>query len=121
MSPQSKEALYRSYLTGTKIKDLSLKYGILPQRVKAIIYQKHLYWEEVYPRMGETHMRLAMETEMLYAREFPFVDYGMDLDVMAELEKGIRVNRLSSVPTDTAKQNPVTKIPGIKEDTERYL
>lgn len=38
MSPQAKEELYRSYLTGTKIKDLSLKYGILPQRVKAIIY-----------------------------------------------------------------------------------
>ena len=38
MSPQSKEQLYRSYLQGTTIKDLSLKYGILPQRVKAIVY-----------------------------------------------------------------------------------
>ena len=30
MSPQSKEELYRSYLTGTTIKELSLKYGIIP-------------------------------------------------------------------------------------------
>lgn len=38
MSPAAKEEVYRSYMTGTKIKDLSLKYGILPQRVKAIVY-----------------------------------------------------------------------------------
>ena len=38
MSPWGKEELYRSYLQGTTIKDLSLKYGILPQRVKAIIF-----------------------------------------------------------------------------------
>lgn len=38
LSPQAKEEIYRSYLTGSKIKDLSLKYGILPQRVKAIVY-----------------------------------------------------------------------------------
>lgn len=30
MSPQAKETLYRSYLQGTTIKDLSLKYGIFP-------------------------------------------------------------------------------------------
>ena len=43
------------------IKDLSMKYGILSifripsilqQRVKAIVYQKHLYWNEVYPRLA---------------------------------------------------------------------
>lgn len=67
MSPWGKEELYRKYIQGATIKDLSLKYGVLPQRVKAIIYQKHLYWEEVYPRLGETHMRVALEREMLYA------------------------------------------------------
>jgi len=53
------------------------------QRVKAIIYQKHLYWEEVYPRLGETHMRAAIEREVMYAADFPFIDYGCDLHVMA--------------------------------------
>jgi len=61
------------------IKDLSLKYGILPQRVKAIIFQKHIYWTEVYPKLGETHFRMALEREMLYAAEFPFIDYGLDI------------------------------------------
>ena len=95
MSPAAKQRLYESYQQGATIKDLSLKYGIFPERVKAIIYQKHLYWEEVYPRLGETHMRLAWEREFMYAAQFPFVDYGIDLHDMAEQEKGIRVARLT--------------------------
>jgi len=38
MSPIAKEKIYRLYLKGTTIKDLSLKFGALPQRIKAIIY-----------------------------------------------------------------------------------
>ena len=38
MSPFAKERLYRSYIDGATVKALSLKYGILPQRVKAIIF-----------------------------------------------------------------------------------
>ena len=38
LSPQVKENIYREYLTGTSVKDLSLNYGILPARVKAIVY-----------------------------------------------------------------------------------
>lgn len=38
MSPYAKEELYRTYLNGMTIKDLSLKYGIMPQRVKAIVF-----------------------------------------------------------------------------------
>ena len=99
-----------------------MKYGILPQRVKAIVYQKHMYWEEVYPRLGETHMRLAMQMELLYARQFPFVDYGIDLDIMAEMDKGVRITKLSNVPTDTGKVNQPSRIPkDLKEDTKRYL
>ena len=38
MSPVAKEELYLNYKKGMTIKDLSLKYGILPQRVKAIVF-----------------------------------------------------------------------------------
>jgi hypothetical protein len=76
MSPFSKEILFREYQKGMTVKDLSLKYGILKERVKAIVYQKYLYWHEVYPKMGETHMRLAIEREAIYAAEYPFIEYG---------------------------------------------
>jgi hypothetical protein len=89
LSPVVKERIYRLYLKGATPKELSLRFGILADRVKAIVYQKHLYWEEVYPRLGETHMRLAMEMEAQYAAEFPFLTYGQDIKTMAELEKGI--------------------------------
>lgn len=59
-----------------------------------MIYQKHLYWEEVYPRLGETHMRVAIEREAMYAADYPFIDYGTDLTLMAEMEKGVKIERL---------------------------
>ncbi len=105
VSPFAKELIYRSYLKVTTVKDLSLKFGILPQRVKAIVYQKHLYWEEVYPKLGESHMRIAIEQEAIYAAEYPFVDYGADLALMSELEKGVRLERIPRSDAD-AKPNP---------------
>jgi hypothetical protein len=38
MSPIAKELLYREYLKGATVKNLSLQYGILPQRVRAIVF-----------------------------------------------------------------------------------
>lgn len=53
---------------------------------------------------------MAMELEMLYARDFPFVDYGIDLQDMAEAEKGVRMTKLSGVPTDTDKAIGVVRV-----------
>jgi hypothetical protein len=109
LSPKAKEEIYRAYLVGTTIKDLSLKYGILPQRVKAIVFQRHLYWNEVYPKLGETHMRMAFEREMLYATDFPFIDYGKDLRLMSEIEKGIRLTKVTRSDIDTNPPEAVKK------------
>jgi len=109
MSPVGKEELYRNYQRGMTIKDLSLKYGILPMRVKAIIFQKHLYWTEVYPKLGETHMRLAFEREMFYASDFPFVDYGVDLQEMAAFEKGIELTAIKRSEIDANPPEQVKK------------
>jgi hypothetical protein len=59
-----------------------------------------LYWNEVYPKLGETHLRLALEREILYATEFPFIDYGTDLNIMAEMEKGIEMKKLKRSDVD---------------------
>jgi len=109
MSPIAKEELYHNYQKGVTIKDLSLKYGILPQRVKAIIFQRHIYWNEVYPKLGETHMRLALEREMLYASEFPFIDYGSDLKLMSEIEKGIMMIKVKRSDIDANPPEQVKK------------
>lgn len=109
LSPWAKEDIYRSYLKGVSVKDLSLRYGIFAMRVKAVVYQKHLYWEEVYPRLGETHLRLAIDREMTYASETPFIDYGIDLKDMADFEKGILMYRCNTKENDlmpVAKRKP---------------
>ena len=60
-------------------------------------------------------MRLALEREAIYASNFPFVEYGLDLRVMAELEKGIKMEYISRTEYDT---DPV-KHEG-HEKTEQY-
>ena len=46
-------------------------------------------------------MRAAFEREMLYAAEFPFMNYGIDLKEMARREKGVRIARFTDEFTDT--------------------
>lgn len=45
-------------------------------------------------------MRAAIETEATYAQKFPFVDYGCDLNVMSQLEKGVRIERFAHTDAD---------------------
>lgn len=71
------------------IRDMSLKYGLLPERIRAIVWQREHFWKEVYPKIGETGLRLGLELEFTYAYDFPFVDYGKDLSWMTERERGV--------------------------------
>ena len=43
---------------------------------------------------------MALEREALYAMEFPFVDYGIDLELMAQMEKGIRIEKMVRTDID---------------------
>lgn len=45
----------------------------------------------MYPKMGETQRRAAYELDQLYAKDFPFVDYGIDLETMTHLQQGKQV------------------------------
>ena len=73
-----------------------------------------MYWNGVYPRLGETHMRLALEREAIYASKFPFVEYGLGLNVMADLVNGVKMEYISRTDydTDPSKQD--------KETVEQY-
>ena len=99
-SPECRQKIYTLYLTGWTIEDLSLKFGLLPARIKAIVWCRQHFWEEVYPKVGETGMRLAHEAEYDLAAREPFVDYGGDLSVMGDVEKGIPLYRVRRGPSD---------------------
>lgn len=61
---------------------------------------KHYYWNEVYPKMGESHMRLAMEVECLYATQYPFVDYGIDIGQMGDIDRGVQLKTMTRTDVD---------------------
>lgn len=69
MSPWAKEQLFQLWCKGYDIKDLSLRYGITCVRVIAIIWQKRLFYEEIYPRAPKTLIRLAIDVENLYGTQ----------------------------------------------------
>ena len=48
-------------------------------------------------------MRVSLETEALYAADFPFVDYGCDLHIMAEMEKVLNFKSFSELKPTQSK------------------
>ena len=60
-------------------------------------------------------MRLALECEAIYASRYPFIEYGQDLEVMAELEKGYKIMKLTETAYDAAPPKEV------KEKLDMYM
>jgi len=54
LSPAAKEKIYLDYRAGTSVTDISLRYGILNERVKAVVWQREYFWNYIYPKLGET-------------------------------------------------------------------
>ena len=52
-------------------------------------------------------MRLAYEMEMRYAAQFPFINYGIDLEQMSREEAGMKISKLTSKHADTSLNNDV--------------
>jgi hypothetical protein len=50
-----------------------------------------------------------MERELLYAADFPFVDYGADLRVMAEMENGVRMVKIKRSDIDANPPEAIRK------------
>ena len=53
------------------------------------MYFRHLFWNYVYPKIGETGLRLAYKFEFQNAEKVPFCDYGLDIDRFGEFEGGV--------------------------------
>lgn len=100
LSPHAKEDIYDLYNNGWTVKEISLKYGILPARVKAVVWCKRYFYDEIAPNFGRTFWRLGLEREFSYACEYPFVDYGLDLDAMALIEKGTQNVKFGETAVD---------------------
>lgn len=52
---------------------------------------------------------MALERECQYAMSFPFVDYGLDIEVMAELERGIILTAIKRSDADSNPPEPLKR------------
>ena len=53
---------------------------------------------------------MAHEREQLYAGEFPFIDYGVDLRLMSEIEKGMQLVKVKRSDIDANPPEAVKKM-----------
>jgi len=102
LSPFAKENIWNDFHEGMTIKDIALKFGILPERAKCVVWQREHYWKEIYPKIGETGLRLGMMLEAAYLEDFTYCDYGLDLDSLAGKEQGIAELRITRSDFDRA-------------------
>ena len=107
LSPHAKEEIYRLYESGWSVTDLAYRYGILPARVKAIVWCRRHFYEEVKPRIDPITWKLGVEREFLYASVNPFLDFGIDLSMISLLEQGIPNIRLTKSHIDV---NPPSEV-----------
>ena len=126
VSPWCKEEIYRSYLEGWTVKDLSYKYGLLPERVKVIVWTRDIFWKEVYPKIGESGLRRRLEKGIEYAKRFAYIDYGKDLRAMAEREQGVFLRKVARSeidckPTKEVEEKVSAVLKNIRPKTVDYI
>jgi hypothetical protein len=76
------------------VKDLSYKYGLLPERIKAIVFDRNHFWKQIYPIIGESGLDKRMKEELDHARKYGIWEYGKDLKLMADREQGILLKKI---------------------------
>lgn len=105
LSPSAKETIFHLIRTGVSLKEVSERFGILPERVKVIVWQKQMFYDEVLPRVSLSTVRLAIEAEEMYNSEFGFEEYGIDLHRLMEREKGMPMKHFVFDAVDVRKAN----------------
>jgi hypothetical protein len=88
LSFRARLGVFKCYLEGWNVREISLRYGILPNRVKAISWQMQNFVEEYLPDITLDDLVNLMMLETIPRPEFKYVDYGIDLEQMAKEQGG---------------------------------
>ena len=60
------EEIFKTYLDGWTVRDISQRFGIHPRRTKFVVWCRAQYYLEVLPRMGFRHFKECMLMEIEY-------------------------------------------------------
>lgn len=89
LSFRARVGVFKCYLEGWSVREISVRYGILPARVKAIVWQMQHFIEEYLPDMNVTGLIGAMILETMPKVDIQYVDYGLDARAIAEEQMGV--------------------------------
>ena len=92
LSLRSKIEVYRLYLEGWSIKDLCMRFGISPQRVKLTIWNFQYFIEDVLPFSTPEQVIESIYLELNPPEDVEAVDYGLDLELLHKFQAGHEVN-----------------------------
>lgn len=103
LSFRAKLGVFKCYLEGWNVREISVRYGILPNRVKAIVWSLQHFLEEYLPNLDTNELISLMMLEALPNPDVRYVDYGLDTEIMSleqegEVSKVFSRNKLSIVP-----------------------
>jgi len=51
MSCKAREDVFKMFVNGASVREISRKYGIIPERVKAIVWLRRTYYDEIMPKL----------------------------------------------------------------------
>lgn len=67
-----------------------MRFGMLPDRIKAIIWMREKFYLEVMPNVDLETIKQAAELELLINNNEGYMDYGVDLEDIVEQNRGIQ-------------------------------
>lgn len=78
----TKFEIFNLFNQGWTVRDLSVRFGIMPNRVKAIVYQKRYFFNQILPNTDATFIQHCMQIEKKIDRLYGALQYGVDLKRM---------------------------------------
>lgn len=113
-------------MEGWTVKDLAYKYGLAPERIKCIVYDRDYFWKHIYPIIGESGLKKRLNEELEHARKYGIWEYGKDLKMMADQEQGFLVKQINrgemdAKPTKEHEANIAAELRKIKAKSNDHI
>ena len=105
LSPASIQKIYELYMQGWNVRDISKRFGILPNRTKFHIWTRARLFDEAIPKHGPEYHLSGIILDEKKAAQTGVADYGIDIPNMVAKKKYGDIKFWNNDYLD-AKRNP---------------
>lgn len=82
LSAAARLNIYKLYLEGKTIGEICTRFGIVPERAKAVVFMQQNYFEAVVPRIDAQTVVAGLELDTMVGTYTGTMDYGLDLEAL---------------------------------------